>query len=127
SIRPCEVDLVRPATGAVEKKETDPQTGAARRVTLKTSLSVQQRCRYGRAKKQKFIRGEFDRHSISEQVKHKFAWDLDALTRDDDNKLHHKMAVIYIDGNGFGRIQKECCATAAGQKSFDAYIKGGRV
>ncbi len=51
-------------------------------------------------------------------------WDFEELTGDaSKGNLHHKMALIYLDGNGFGQIQNEICTTEASQKEFDRVIR----
>jgi hypothetical protein len=79
------------------------------------SDSVATRREYGSKEKQNFVKNELKDFFEVSRIKHKFAWDFDSLTfakRDgvntlDKGNLHHKMAVIYLDGNNFGKKQKD--------------------
>lgn len=108
----CEVDLVRPAAR--------PGVLVGDTVCC-VSESVYCRRRYGQSQKQEFYKRE------TQIALGEFVQDLDQLTdfRDKGN-LHHKMAVIYLDGNGFGKLQRQACGTAELQKRFDEYLRGSQ-
>ena len=103
----CEVDSVRHA----EVKERFK--GGEKEV----SESISKRRKFGKDEKQKFIKREIeDYFDDLTKISHNFAYDFDDLTfgkKDDHNpnkdkgNLHHKMAVIYLDGNDFGSKQRE--------------------
>ncbi|OQX17685.1 MAG: hypothetical protein BWK76_09880 [Desulfobulbaceae bacterium A2] len=40
--------------------------------------------------------------------------------------LNGKMAVFYVDGNGFGKLQQQHCTSRVTQKGFDDFIQGKR-
>jgi hypothetical protein len=110
----CEFDLVRPASRGDRIHKGDESKAASR--------SVLERIEYGRAQKQHFIASRTDRH-----VRHQFVRDLDELSEDRARRnLNHKIAVIYLDGNGFGKLQDAECSTAARQKEFDLALDGYR-
>ena len=82
----CETDLVRPAF---------PQR--------ETSTSVWKRTEYGRTEK----RGKlYTRLTGLPEENAKFTNDLNELSEDESQgNLNHKIAVIYADGNSFGKLQ----------------------
>ena len=90
TLQPCTVERRRPATA------DDSTRGVA------VSPSVLVRREFGRAEKQHFFR----RLAPQSARSMRFVNDFDALTADPDRgNLHHKMAVLFIDGNDFGRTQ----------------------
>jgi hypothetical protein len=105
----CEVDKVRPA--ATE----DWIHGKDRWV----SQSVFDRRRYGRDQKQAFYGNEADR-----SVSAGFAQDLDELSSDPSKgNLHRKIAIIHLDGNGFGKIKTTAGNSLDVWSSFDQTVK----
>ncbi|MGQ0594712.1 MAG: hypothetical protein ACT4QB_19380 [Gammaproteobacteria bacterium] len=143
----CDVDYVRPATQDGSWRGEEPNRRKER-----ISDSVEARRKYGRKQKQEFYRallpGGTPRDEItpdaatvgSEQAEalgalyrflasdgEHFTHDLEELTtRGTDEPLGHKMAVIYIDGNGFGKIQAEC-GDETTLESWDKTIKSSRA
>lgn len=138
----CEIDLVRPATDLLPKAKGEPD--------YRVSEATMARADYGRdMKKEEF----FTKRGVL--TKHLFVRDLDELTvlhgeskrseaalkaahstassasikdaKSNTHVLHHKMAVIYLDGNGFGKLQDELCKTVGDQKKFDDLIRKRRV
>lgn len=98
----CEVDLIRPTFD-----------------DKKISRSVNQRREKGlEGKREKFYQKISD-YGVKGKL---FVNDLDQLTGDEKNPLNHKMAVIYIDGNGFGKIQNDKCKDRTSHKEFDKYL-----
>jgi hypothetical protein len=64
---------------------------------------------------------------VSESAYERREWGKDKLSEDESRgNLHHKMAVIYLDGNGFGKLQNELCLTQADQERFDETVRGYR-
>jgi len=60
------------------------------------------------------------------------AWPTEAPDRDPGqpdgaHRLDHKIAVIYLDGNGFGDIQRRCVETSAHQIAFDDRLHEDRA
>jgi len=88
--RPCQIDMVRPATYKGDER-------------LHISESVYNRRKYGKNKKQGFYK-QFT------GIELEYVNELGELTETKDeskDNLNHKMAVIYIDGNNFGKIQSD--------------------
>lgn len=57
----------------------------------------------------------------------RFAKSFNAIADDEAyQNLEHKIAILYFDGNGFGKIQLELVKTVEDQKSFDQQIKSYR-
>jgi len=93
----CAIDHVRPSATHRKVKKGDDK--------LIVSESVYQRRNYGRKQKQNFYEQQTGLKKLPG-----FVSDLTELT--DDKKrgnLNGKMAVIYLDGNSFGKIQREIC------------------
>ncbi len=112
----CGIDHVRPAIHSVKVK--DKNRGV--------SESVYQRREYGRDQKQEFYQKQMGLNDLPPFVQ-SFTDLTDNQQRDN---LHHKMAVIYLDGNGFGKIQQDICQGQEGEvmlQLFDEQIKKYRV
>ncbi len=113
-IQACLIDGVRPATATIWGPENK---------VLRVSESVAMRSDYGREQKKQ----EFYREKSGKLIEALFTRDLDDLS--DDKKqanLHHKIAVIYLDGNSFGKLKKGGNADRSRQKNFDNTVKGYR-
>ena len=105
----CEVDLARPSL-----PEPKPVKGENRFV----SESVSRRRKFGQEQKQRFYS---DRTGIKGV---QFTNDLDELSSDESKgNLHHKIALIYLDGNGFGALARKYCTDANKQAAFDQKIR----
>lgn len=103
---PCRTDKVRPGD---QFEDGEPM-----------STSVKVRREYGRNQKQAFYADETGLSCP------RFVRDLDTLTANGDfGNLHHKMAVIHLDGNGFGKIQ-EACDSPQALRQFDENLRGLR-
>jgi hypothetical protein len=105
----CSIDMVRPATCP------GPEG--------KISESTYQRREYGKKKKE-IIEG-----LTGLTLTHNFPRDFNELTSENTAKksrLNNKMAVIYIDGNYFGKLQDDLCKTAKDQRAFDRLLKESR-
>ncbi len=117
SDNPCRIDMVRPA----KEKYTDPDTPMEQKYI---SASVNVRRAYGIEQKRELY---YKYNETAKQEQWKFVNDLDKLTEDaNKDSLHHKMAVIYLDGNGFGKIRDNSCKTAGDEKEFNRQIKDYR-
>jgi hypothetical protein len=116
SVITCDLDGVRPATVREKFK------GKFHHV----SKSVWARRKHGVANKREFAKTELDHIGKSNVVRNEFAWDFDQIARDESQgNLNHKMAVIYLDGNGFGKIQSSLKNDAELNK-FDNALKTHR-
>jgi hypothetical protein len=111
---PCRIDGVRPAGNRGIPK--GPDTRAA-------SDSVHARWTHGVGQKQAFYQ-----QRAQADPKLRLVADFETLTDDPGRgNLHRKMAVIYADGNGFGKLQADNCQTREAQEQFDTDIKGLRA
>jgi hypothetical protein len=107
--QPCAFDGVRPATRTSKGGEL-------------ISESAWVRNKYGRDQKQSLYTKETRLADLP-----KFVNDLDELSDDlSQGRLHHKIAVIYLDGNKFGEKQNRLCPTPELQKAFDTQLKDYR-
>jgi len=100
---PCAVDRVRPWTeellwkGAAYVEEPDKKS-------KKVSKAVERRRKYG--VEQKFA---FYEQRAPELLYREFTNDLEQIADyPEAGKLHRKIALIYLDGNGFGSILRSC-------------------
>jgi CRISPR/Cas system-associated protein Cas10 (large subunit of type III CRISPR-Cas system) len=109
---PCSTDLVRPQSLLEKRFGKDGE---------RISESVFQRRAYGKMNKQGFYEEETGISALAN-----FVSDLGGLSDDkSQGNLHHKLAVLYLDGNGFGALQT-ACKTPEELKKFDTDIKGKR-
>jgi hypothetical protein len=98
----CDIDLVRPTHQQMPQKQPVDFY----------SESVYQRRRYGQKLKYNFYREELKKIPPEKQLFNldllpRFVQDLEGLTKGEEwGNLHGKMAVIYLDGNSFGKIQQ---------------------
>ncbi len=92
---------------------------------LPLSESIFQRRAYGNEqKKRDFYRSP--RTTIDADTLF-FTNDLEELSNNPKKQgLHHKIAVIYIDGNKFGDFLRKYCKTETAQNRFDTEIRGGQ-
>jgi hypothetical protein len=110
----CEIDLIRPTVHKMTKKKGQRHNFY--------SGSVFERRQYGRKLKQKFYRDEISKLDQQFDVNQNFVSDLTELTDDEhEGNLHGKMAVIYLDGNSFGSLQRGL--DQKGLQNFDETIK----
>ena len=110
----CEIDHVRPATTEMEGPQGELQY---------VSESVETRRVFGRIEKEGFYRGQAG-------VVANFTRDLEMLASEDSSSgkignLDGKMAVIYLDGNKFGKRQSNC-KTIEDLKKWDDAIQRKR-
>jgi len=121
--RVCELDLVRPAA---EKSEHQIK-GKARAV----SSSSYARYKYGAFGKSDFWYEEVTGLKGLPLFAHHFNEIADNLQEILDpeeksseiSRLEGKMAVIYLDGNHFGKLQREKCKTPKIQQEFDEKLR----
>ena len=117
----CEVDFIRPSNPNHSMTKGED--------TITVSESVYQRRRYGNGQKRTFYRQEIEKLENSpiniKDVKD-FIREFNELTEDKkQDNLNGKMAVIYLDGNQFGKIEKHMCKEGDkdGLKEFDNTVK----
>ncbi|MBK7931772.1 MAG: hypothetical protein IPJ98_31110 [Bryobacterales bacterium] len=106
----CEIDLVRPAM-----VDLGSLHGMA-------SESVRSRFRYGRDQKHRFYEENAGATGI------RFTDDIEKLAGDSGGQygnLGDKIALIHMDGNGFGSIQRKCDAEAK-LRDWDEFIQAKR-
>lgn len=118
----CRVDRVRPAV------TQDKDAGSM-------SLSVTLRRQEGRALRQKFYRRElqyWSQDAADFSAEERFTRDLAQLTQFGAAEraalsplLEGKMALLYADGNGFGKTKQGCRSVAASQ-AWDQAVQNGR-
>lgn len=114
----CELDHFRPATRFVKKG--DDQFGV--------STSTLVRREFGKENKRK----KWYEETAGVKLKYDFASDFNELTktvpdkndgRKEGKASNQKMAVIYLDGNRFGKLRTSFCTDEAKQKRFDQKIR----
>lgn len=112
TVRSCELDNLRPALCKNERFPADK--------VKDISESVKARREYGREQKNKFYEEFAD-------FKGKFVKEFETLTTDDTKgNLNRKMAVVYLDGNSFGKIQSKHCPDALVLAQFDNIVQAYR-
>ncbi|HIP38302.1 MAG TPA: hypothetical protein EYG88_02760 [Desulfocapsa sulfexigens] len=88
------------------------------------SKSVKARRNYSKDQKRKDF--YVKRTEISAELL-EFTSDFTELSSDkEQSTLHHKMAVIYIDGNKFGNFQANKCKNEESQNRFDISVREGQ-
>lgn len=108
----CRIDNVRPAT----ELDKDPEGK-----DVYVSKSVKVRRDYGKKEKKNIY---YRNNPKVEKEKWEFVNHLDSLTSDESKgNLHHKMALIYLDGNGFGDIRERLCKNCDDEHKFDTTVK----
>jgi hypothetical protein len=108
---PCEIDMVRPAC------QVDGVAGEKKKI----SDSVFRRREYGKKNKKKGFYERLTGLNPDRDFSHDFSEIADEAS--EWGRLNGKMAVIYVDGNKFGKIQDEKCTTAILQRDFDKTLQ----
>ncbi|WP_157237606.1 Cas10/Cmr2 second palm domain-containing protein [Beggiatoa alba] len=108
----CELTNLTPAI--VEKERIGEEKKAV-------SSSVSVRLKYGREQKKGFYKDETG-------LNYEFTDDLHELSEKDNSyaKLADKIAVLYLDGNSFSKIQTNHCKNKESQVKFDHDVQGKR-
>ena len=117
----CGLDGVRPAAESVEHWDAEKR----KRVTEVRSASAHARHEFGREQKTNFFRKEVKDISGAE-VDGGFALHFSELAGsapDGAGPLRDKLAVIYLDGNGFGELYAGQCETRDQQKIASDKLK----
>ncbi|MBK1632950.1 hypothetical protein CKO31_19785 [Thiohalocapsa halophila] len=115
--RPCEWDDLRPA--AVPQQLKPGADGKPRSAWL--SASVHARYQAGREQKQRFLD---DTTGLDLAYTEDFETLAGAFPR--DRRLQNKLAVLYFDGNHFGKLQAGC-ASPASLQAFDHQLRTRRI
>ena len=111
----CEVDKVRPATREIRRRRDDAGDTRPR-----VSASVKARWDAQGSEKRIFYRQRTGLHLDFTDNLHDLA--VPAGGQDFGN-LNHKMAVIYLDGNHFGKLAREYCRDENKQREFDQILR----
>jgi len=112
---PCSWNGIRPADDHSIKRD-DKQ--------LPISASVASRFDAGRTLRQTFYATEARDDTFET---YRFTDDLNELAkRNDSETLANKIAVIYLDGNRFGTLQRDLCTKPDIQAEFDKYVQDCR-
>jgi hypothetical protein len=128
---PCELEGIRIAANRTQRKVQATLDKPKRHL----SLSVFQRREYGRQQKQDYYLNGLSNDLQNRLVEYRFVPDIETLCQNPAyGNLNGKMAVIYIDGNGFGKRQENYLQTAinasqdgiAAQQAFDGCIQTWR-
>lgn len=122
-VLPCAWDNLRPALIPVDAELDGSSRDYVQRAGLPArpaiSQSAQRRHQYGRDQKREFFSSETDATDSSID----FTWNLQELSRDARfGFLSGKLAMIYVDGNSFGAVQRQCSSDAE-LRTFDQTIK----
>lgn len=115
NVAACEIDLVRPG---IELDNKAPQR------KRKQSAATRQRREYGLVQKKCLYKNETG-------LDLNFVETFEDLSKLPDTTaisgiLHHKMAVIYFDGNDFGKLQSVLCGDEIRQRQWNLHIKNTR-
>lgn len=110
----CFVDTLRPGVHLEMEDETETWL----------SQSTWSRRKFGREQKRAFYEQEAGIQWEMAENARPVVWDFEELTGDPfQGDLHHKLALIYVDGNGFGKIQEALCTTESAQREFDKVVR----
>ncbi|MCI5138917.1 MAG: hypothetical protein D3922_11010, partial [Candidatus Electrothrix sp. AR1] len=111
--QPCSWDNIRPALQGDTVKRKQGKVSAL--VSAFTNI----RHNYGRKEKKDFINREIGK-------RYEYTWNLQTLSHHPDfSQCNGKIAVLYFDGNSFGKIQKSCTSKKE-LKRFDNEIQSKR-
>ncbi len=120
--RICEADQVRPAAHSF--RHWDSETGEMTTETL--SAATHARHEYGRNNKQAFFQNEFV-HRLNDETLNevKFSNTLHEIAGESGHKppLRNKLAVLYLDGNGFGSRFLSQCETPCKQETASRNLR----
>ncbi len=110
----CQIDGLRPGVRVERIADQD----------VWYSESTYVRRGFGRNMKRHFYEEESGVSWGVSESERPVVWDFEELTGDpSQGSLHHKMALIYLDGNRFGKIQSRVCTTEEIQKDFDKTVR----
>ncbi|WLE99158.1 MAG: hypothetical protein QTN59_10025 [Candidatus Electrothrix communis] len=125
---PCAWDNIRPVQrdDSPDREKVKRSQGA---VLPHVSLFADIRHTYGREQKKDFIKEEINEKTkgvAGPQCDYDYTWNLQTLSHHPDfTHCNGKIAVLYFDGNSFGKIQKNCTSKDE-LKRFDNEIQSKR-
>lgn len=112
-VTPCAKNLLLPSHHKIKLPDNKTEW---------VSKSVKIRRGYGRKQKQ-----EFYKEQTGVEAGYPFTNEFEEIAKaGPTNNVSNKMAVIYIDGNKFGKLQNEKCQSVTLQRKFDEYIREER-
>ncbi len=116
---PCSYDHMRPATTSVSRQRDGGSTEEP------VSAATEARHTFGREQKHSFYTEVASRLKMKvDWSGTRFAWDLQSLASDPTNaNLDGKIAVIHLDGTGFGRLQRSLVSSEATQRDWDREVQ----
>jgi hypothetical protein len=116
----CEIDYVRPAVKKIAVKRDAGEENMA------VSASVYQRRDYGKENKKKYWYEQQVKRCGQSMKLPQFVGEFKELAtgaQKDYGNLNQKMAVIYIDGNNFGKKLRAFCTNEQKQNEFDQKLR----
>jgi len=131
----CEWDGIRPATENLERSEDGKWQCYSLSSSVYNRYYGGRRCQ-GREDERgtlSDLKKNFILHETDNQCDHSYVFDLEQLTGFDPGKkpfknfsnLMGKMAVIHVDGNGFGKVKTEL-KSKKDYSDFDRFLQGKR-
>ena len=121
----CQLDKLRPATKTASLR----RDGGSKKAPISASCRVRWEVD-GKERKPKNEHGSGQKQFKSFYEKRtdiqglSFTEDLNELSDDKRrNNLHGKMAVVYLDGNHFGKLARDSCFNEAKQREFDQKLR----
>lgn len=104
-----------------------PGNATSNHAAPEISASVKARFKYGRDSRGSFYAGELAANNQEKITEFKFTTDIQALAHCEKYpKLNNKIAIFYLDGNGFSSINRKTVHSIEQQKEFDKKIQGLR-
>jgi hypothetical protein len=119
-IGPCALDRLRPGTDRMDLPGIQ---------NAPVSPSVKARREFGRGQKKQFYEEEAPGPWLAKGKGHRFVLEFEDLakgTPPDCRRLDYKLAILYLDGNQFGALQRAECKTRDSQKQFDTQVRDFR-
>ncbi len=111
----CQVDKVRPANRHIRRRRDNP-----RETWTDVSASVKARWTAQGREKRRFYQQRTGLNLTFTDNLHDLAAPADGQ---DFGNLNHKMAVIYLDGNNFGKLAGAYCRNEEKQREFDRRLR----
>lgn len=115
---PCSLDHLRPGTDRMDLPGIQ---------NAPVSPSVKARRKFGREQKKRFYEEESPAaHWQGKEQDRCFVEDFEELAQGTPpgcERLNYKLAVMYLDGNQFGALQRAECKTRDLQKQFDTQVR----
>ncbi len=119
-IAPCSLDRLRPGTVRMDLPNAK---------NAPVSPSAKARRDFGRAQKSRFYEEEAPGPWLEKEKDHRFVQEFEELanrTPSGCERLDYKLAVLYLDGNRFGDLQRAECKSKQLQAEFDTQVRAQR-